>query len=191
MKHWTFEIKEFDSGEILISADGSDDSQWQEWVNKKEGQLYEYNIESMGRPKITSVEDWAIRTEINHMMHLLATFFQKDMQDIESYKIFEGNVLYQKPDSAKAYWAREPGCHAWAEKHGFTTEDIPPISYEWKNILNELGDATINYKEAEKLMDETIREETAKEIAPSSQQIFYIIYCIAHKSKFGCPFSID
>lgn len=116
MKHWTFEIKEFDSGEILISADGSDDSLWQEWVNKKAGQLYEYNIESMGRPKITSVEDWAIRTEINHMMHLLAAFFQKDMQDVESYKIFEGNVLYQKTDVAKAYWAREPGCHAWAEK---------------------------------------------------------------------------
>ena len=30
MKHWTFRIKEFDSGEILISADGSDGSRWQE-----------------------------------------------------------------------------------------------------------------------------------------------------------------
>lgn len=191
MKHWTFEINESDSGEILISADGSDGSRWQEWINQKEGKLYESNLESMDSHKVTPVEDLAIRTEINLMMHLLATYFQKNMQNVESYKIFEGNVLYQKPDPAKAYWAREPGCHAWAEKDGFTTEDIPPISYEWKNILNESGDATINYKEAEKLMDETIREETAKEIAPSSQQIFYIIYCIAHKSKFGCPFSID
>lgn len=190
MKHWTFEINESDSGEILISADGSDGSRWQEWVNKKEGKLYESNLESMDSHKVTPVEDWAIRTEINLMMHLLTTYFQKDMQNVESYQIFEGNVLYQKPDPAKAYWAREPGCHTWAEKHGFTTEDTPPISYEWKNILNELGDATINYKEAEKLMDETIREETAREIAPSSQQIFYIIYCIAHKSKFGKPFNI-
>ena len=190
MKHWTFEINESDSGEILISADGSDGSRWQEWVNKKEGKLYESNLESMDSYKVTPVEDWAIRTEINLMMHLLTTYFQKDMQNVESYQIFEGNVLYQKPDPAKAYWAREPGCHTWAEKHGFTTEDTPPISYEWKNILNELGDATINYKEAEKLMDETIREETAREIAPSSQQIFYIIYCIAHKSKFGKPFNI-
>lgn len=190
MKHWTFEINESDSGEILISADGSDGSRWQEWINKKEGKLYESNLESMDSHKVTPVEDWAIRTEINLMMHLLATYFQKDMQNVESYKIFEGNVLYQKPDPPKAYWAREPGCHVWSEKHGFTIEDIPPISYEWKNILNELGDATINYKETEKLMDETIREETAREIAPCAQQIFYIIYCIAHKSKFGKPFSI-
>ena len=69
-------------------------------------------------------------------------------------------------------------------------EDIPPINYEWKNILNELGNDTISYKETEKLMDETIREETAREIAPCAQQIFYIIYCIAHKSKFGKLFSI-
>ena len=46
-------------------------------------------------------------------------------------------------------------------------------------------------KTLEQLMDENIREETARETAPSSQQIFYIIYCINHKSKFGCPFSID
>lgn len=190
MKHWTFEINESDSGEILISAEGSDGSRWQEWINKKEGKLYESNLESTDSHKVTPVEDWAIRTEINLMMHLLATYFQKDMQNIESYKIFEGNVLYQKPDPAKAYWAREPGCHVWSEKHGFTIEDIPPISYEWKNILNELGNDTISYKETEKLMDETIREETAREIAPSSQQIFYIIYCIAHKSKFGKPFNI-
>ena len=190
MKHWTFEIGESDSGEILISADGSDGSRWQEWVNKKEGKLYESNLESTDSHKVTPVEDWAIRTEINLMMLLLATYFQKDMQNVESYQIFEGNVLYQTPDPAKAYWAREPGCHAWAEKHGFTIEDIPPISYEWKNILNELGDDTISYKETEKLMDETIREETAREIAPCAQQIFYIIYCIAHKSKFGCLFSI-
>lgn len=189
MKHWTFEIGESDSGEILISADGSDGSRWQEWINKREGKLYEN--EPMGNHKVTPIEDWAIRTEINLMMHLLATFFQKDMQNVESYQIFEGNVLYQEPDPAKAYWAREPGCHDWAEKHGFTIEDIPPISYEWKNILNELGDNTISYKETEKLMDETIREETAREIAPCAQQIFYIIYCMAHKSKFGCPFSID
>lgn len=188
MKHWTFEIGESDSGEILISAEGSDGSCWQEWVNKRAGKLHEN--EPMGHHKVTPIEDWAIRTEINLMMHLLATYFQKDMQNVESYQIFEGNVLYQKPDPAKAYWARESGCHTWAEKHGFTTEDIPPISYEWKNILNELGDDTINYKETEKLMDETIREETAREIAPCAQQIFYIIYCIAHKSKFGCPFSI-
>lgn len=190
MKHWTFEINESDSGEILISADGSDGSRWQEWINKKEGKLYESNLESMDSHKVTPVEDWAIRTEINLMMHLLATYFQKDMQNVESYQIFEGNVLYQKPDPAKTYWAREPGCHTWAEKHGFTMEDIPPINYEWKNILNELGDDTISYKETEKLMDETIREETAREIAPCSQQIFYIIYCMAHKGKFGCPFSI-
>lgn len=190
MKHWTFEINESDSGEILISAEGSDGSRWQEWINKKEGKLYESNLESTDSHKVTPVEDWAIRTEINLMMHLLATYFQKDMQNVESYQIFEGNVLYQKPDPAKAYWAREPGCHVWSEKHGFTIEDIPPISYEWKNILNELGDDTISYKETEKLMDETIREETAREIAPCAQQIFYIIYCIAHKSKFGCPFSI-
>ena len=191
MKHWTFEINESDNGEILISADGSDGSRWQEWINKKEGKLYESNLESMDSHKVTPVEDWAIRTEINLMMHLLATYFQKDMQNVESYKIFEGNVLYQKPDPAKAYWTRESGCHVWSEKHGFTIEDIPPISYEWKNILNELGDDTISYKETEKLMDETIREETAREIAPCAQQIFYIIYCIAHKNKFGCPFSID
>lgn len=190
MKHWTFEINESDSGEILISADGSDGSRWQEWINKKEGKLYESNLESMDSHKVTPVEDWAIRTEINLMMHLLATYFQKDMQNVESYQIFEGNVLYQKPDPAKAYWAREQGCHVWSEKHGFTKEDIPPISYEWKNILNELGDDTISYKETEKLMDETIREETAREIAPCSQQIFYIIYCMAHKGKFGCLFSI-
>lgn len=191
MKHWTFEINESDSGEILISADGSDGSRWQEWINTKEAQLYESNLESMDSHKVTPVEDWAIRTEINLMMHLLATYFQKDMQNVESYQIFEGNVLYQKPDPAKAYWAREPGCHTWVEKHGFTMEEIPPISYKWKNILNEFRDNIINYKEAELLMDDTLREETAREIAPCSQQIFYIIYCIAHKSKFGCPFSID
>lgn len=190
MKHWTFEINESDSGEILISADGSDGSRWQEWINQKEGKLYESNLESMDSHKVTPVEDWAIRTEINLMMHLLATNFQKDMQNVESYQIFEGNVLYQKPDPAKAYWAREPGCHTWAEKHGFTMEDIPPISYEWKNILNELGDNIINYKEAELLMDDTLREETAREIAPCSQQIFYIIYCMSHKGKFGKPFVV-
>ena len=190
MKNWTFEINESDSGEILISADGSDGSRWQEWINKKEGKLYESNLESMDSHKVTPVEDWAIRTEINLMMHLLATYFQKDMQNVESYQIFGGNVLYQEPDPAKVYWGREPGCHVWAEKHGFTIEDIPPISYEWKNILNEFGDNTISYKETEKLMDETIREETAREIAPCAQQIFYIIYCIAHKSKFGKLFSI-
>lgn len=190
MKHWTFEINESDSGEILISADGSDGSRWQEWINKKEGKLYESNLESTDSHKVTPVEDWAIRTEINLMMHLLATYFQKDMQNVESYQIFEGNVLYQKPDPAKAYWAREPGCHVWSEKHGFTIEDIPPISYEWKNILNEFGDNIINYKEAELLMDDTLREETAREITPCAQQIFYIIYCIGHKSKFGKPFII-
>lgn len=190
MKHWTFEINESDSGEILISADGSDGSRWQEWINQKEGKLYESNLESMDSHKVTPVEDLAIRTEINLMMHLLATNFQKDMQNVESYQIFEGNVLYQKPDPAKAYWAREPGCHTWAEKHGFTMEDIPPISYEWKNILNELGDNIINYKEAELLMDDTLREETAREIAPCSQQIFYIIYCMSHKGKFGKPFVV-
>lgn len=190
MKDWTFEINESDSGEILISAEGSDGSRWQEWINKKEGKLYESNLESTDSHKVTPVEDWAIRTEINLMMHLLATYFQKDMQNVESYQIFEGNVLYQKLDPPKAYWARESGCHVWSEKHGFTIEDIPPISYEWKNILNELGNDTISYKETEKLMDETIREETAREIAPCAQQIFYIIYCIAHKSKFGCSFSI-
>lgn len=190
MKHWTFEINESDSGEILISADGSDGSRWQEWINKKEGKLYESNLESMDSHKVTPVEDWAIRTEINLMMHLLATYFQKDMQNVESYQIFEENVLYQKPDPAKAYWAREPGCHVWSEKHGFTMEEIPPISYEWKNILNEFGDNIINYKEAELLMDDTLREETAREIAPCAQQIFCIIYCIAHKSKFGKLFSI-
>lgn len=190
MKHWTFEINESDSGEILISADGSDGSRWQEWINQKEGKLYESNLESMDSHKVTPVEDWAIRTEINLMMHLLATYFQKDMQNVESYQIFEGNVLYQKPDPAKAYWAREQGCHVWSEKHGFTKEEIPPISYEWKNILNEFGDNIINYKEAELLMDDTLREETAREIAPCAQQIFCIIYCIGHKSKFGKPFII-
>lgn len=30
MKHWAFEINESDSGKILISADGSDGSRWQE-----------------------------------------------------------------------------------------------------------------------------------------------------------------
>lgn len=188
MKHWTFEIGESDSGEILISAEGSDGSCWQEWVNKRAGKLHEN--EPMGHHKVTPIEDWAIRTEINLMMHLLATFFQKDMQNVESYQIFEGNVLYQEPDPAKTYWAREPGCHVWAENHGFTMEEIPPISYEWKNILNELGDNIINYKEAELLMDDTLREETAREIAPCSQQIFYIIYCMAHKSKFGKPFVV-
>ena len=190
MKHWTFEINESDSGEILISADGSDGSRWQEWINQKEGKLYESNLESMDSHKVTPVEDWAIRTEINLMMHLLATYFQKDMQNVESYQIFEGNVLYQKPDPAKAYWAREPGCHTWAEKHGFTMEDIPPISHEWKNILDYGGDNIINYKEAELLMDDTLREETAREIAPCSQQIFYIIYCMSHKGKFGKPFVV-
>lgn len=190
MKHWTFEINESDSGEILISAEGSDGSRWQEWINKKEGKLYESNLESMDSHKVTPVEDWAIRTEINLMMHLLATYFQKDMQNVESYQIFERNVLYQKPDPAKAYWAREPGCHVWSEKHGFTMEEIPPISYEWKNILNEFGDNIISYKETEKLMDETIREETAREIAPCAQQIFYIIYCMSHKGKFGKPFVV-
>ena len=190
MKHWTFEINESDSGEILISADGSDGSRWQEWINQKEGKLYESNLESMDSHKVTPVEDWAIRTEINLMMHLLATYFQKDMQNVESYQIFEGNVLYQKPDPAKAYWAREQECHVWSEKHGFTKEEIPPISYEWKNILDYGGDNIINYKEAELLMDDTLREETAREIAPCSQQIFYIIYCMSHKGKFGKPFVV-
>lgn len=190
MKHWAFEINESDSGEILISADGSDGSRWQEWINQKEGKLYESNLESMDSHKVTPVEDWAIRTEINLMMHLLATYFQKDMQNVESYQVFEGNVLYQKPDPPKAYWAREPGCHTWAEKHGFTMEDIPPISYEWKNILDYGGDNIINYKEAELLMDDTLREETAREIAPCAQQIFCIIYCMSHKGKFGKPFVV-
>lgn len=190
MKHWTFEINESDSGEILISADGSDGSRWQEWINQKEGKLYESNLESMDSHKVTPVEDWAIRTEINLMMHLLATYFQKNMQNVESYQVFEGNVLYQKPDPPKAYWAREQECHTWAEKHGFTMEDIPPISYEWKNILNEFGDNIINYKEAELLMDDTLREETAREIAPCAQQIFCIIYCMSHKGKFGKPFVV-
>lgn len=56
MKHWTFEINESDSGEILISADGSDGSRWQEWINKKEGKLYESNLESMDSHKVTPVE---------------------------------------------------------------------------------------------------------------------------------------
>lgn len=190
MKHWAFEINESDSGEILISADGSDGSRWQEWINQKEGKLYESNLESMDSHKVTPVEDWAIRTEINLMMHLLATYFQKDMQNVESYQIFEGNVLYQKPDPAKAYWTREQECHVWSEKHGFTKEEIPPISYEWKNILDYGGDNIINYKEAELLMDDTLREETAREIAPCAQQIFCIIYCMSHKGKFGKPFVV-
>lgn len=187
MKHWTFEINESDSGEILISADGSDGSRWQEWINKKEGKLYESNLESMDSHKVTPVEDWAIRTEINLMMHLFATYFQKDMQDVESYQIFEGNVLHQLPDPVKTYWARETDCSIWL-KQGFTKEELPPFDYEWKNILSESGDDIIDYKQAEVMMDDDLREETAREIAPCSQQVFYLIYCICHKGRFGRPF---
>ena len=100
MKHWTFEINESDSGEILISADGSDGSRWQEWINKKEGKLYESNLESMDSHKVTPVEDWAIRTEINLMMHLLATYFQKNM-DLR-LKIFRPSAM-----NGKTYWTTE------------------------------------------------------------------------------------
>lgn len=187
MKHWTFEIGESDSGEILISAEGSDGSCWQEWVNKKEGKLYKN--ESVRNHKVTPIEDWAIRTEINLMLNLLKTFFKKDMQDVESYRIFEGNSLNQFPDPIKAYWARETVSRIGAKDES-TMKEIPPVGYEWENILDYTGENIIGWNEAELMMDDDLRENLHKEIAPCSQQIFYIIYCMCHEKKFECPISI-
>lgn len=165
MKHWTFEINESDSGEILISADGSDGSRWQEWINKKEGKLYESNLESMGSHKVTPVEDWAIRTEINLMMHLLATYFQKDMQNVESYQIFEGNVLYQKPDPAKR--DSEGNLfridHTWSDSKYGTVGDF---SFWVDSVENDVPDDFLPDWDRNDALD--LIGEIAKEVIPDS-----------------------
>ena len=52
-------------------------------------------------------------------------------------------------------------------------------------------DKVINYKAAESLMDDEIREDLHGDLAPCTDQEFYDAYCEEHKRRFGEEFEPD
>lgn len=54
-----------------------------------------------------------------------------------------------------------------------------------------LNGMDISYRAAEMLMDDDIREELHREMAPCSEEEFLAAYCKAHEAKFGEKFRVD
>lgn len=57
-------------------------------------------------------------------------------------------------------------------------------------ITNSWG-TNINFDAAVLHMDDDIREELHRELAPCSDQEFFDAYCKAHLERFGEDFSLD
>lgn len=55
----------------------------------------------------------------------------------------------------------------------------------------KLNGMDISYRVAEMLMDDDIREELHREMAPCSEEEFLTAYCKAHEAKFGEKFRVD
>ena len=56
-------------------------------------------------------------------------------------------------------------------------------------VINQYGDE-INFEAAVSLMDDEIREELNRELAPCTEQEFFTAYEKAHEEKFGEEFQI-
>lgn len=52
------------------------------------------------------------------------------------------------------------------------------------NVTNS-WDVEIDFDAAVALMDDDIREEIARELAPCTEQEFFDAYCKAHEDKYG------
>lgn len=59
------------------------------------------------------------------------------------------------------------------------------------NKIVNLNGQEISYAAAEALMDDDIREELHRELAPCSEEEFLEAYCKAHKEKYGEEFRVD
>lgn len=59
------------------------------------------------------------------------------------------------------------------------------------NKIANLNGQEISYAAAEALMDDDIREELHRELAPCSEEEFLEAYCKAHKEKYGEEFRVD
>lgn len=57
-------------------------------------------------------------------------------------------------------------------------------------VKNTYG-TEINYEAAVELMDDEICEELAAELAPCTEQEFFIAYAKAHTEKFGAEWELD
>ena len=59
------------------------------------------------------------------------------------------------------------------------------------NKIVNINGQEISYVAAEALMDDDIREELHRELAPCSEEEFLEAYCKAHKEKYGEEFRVD
>ena len=59
------------------------------------------------------------------------------------------------------------------------------------NKIVNLNGQEISYAAAEALMDDDIREELHRELAPCGEEEFLEAYCKAHKEKYGEEFRVD
>lgn len=59
------------------------------------------------------------------------------------------------------------------------------------NKIVNLNGQEISYAAAEALMDDDIREELHREMAPCSEEEFLEAYYKAHKEKYGEEFRVD
>ena len=59
------------------------------------------------------------------------------------------------------------------------------------NKIVNLNGQEISYAAAEALMDDDIREELHRALAPCSEEEFLEAYCKAHKEKYGEEFRAD
>lgn len=57
-------------------------------------------------------------------------------------------------------------------------------------VTNKYG-AKIDYDAAVNLMDDDIREKLAAELAPCTDQEFFMAYCEAHAAKYGEEWTLD
>jgi len=65
-------------------------------------------------------------------------------------------------------------------------DTIPDKSEYVFNSYNEM----INYAQAVELMDDEIREDLHRQMAPCSNQTFFDAYCEAHEQKYGEEFRV-
>lgn len=56
-------------------------------------------------------------------------------------------------------------------------------------VINQYGDE-INFEAAVSLMDDEIREELNRELAPCTEQEFFKAYEKAHEEKYGEEFQV-
>ena len=78
-------------------------------------------------------------------------------------------------------------------------EGITPESYAeaWNELVDENLTVTnswgveVNYLAAVNLMDNELREDLARNLAPCSEQAFFDAYAAAHQEKFGEEFEPD